>query len=159
MEKSGLIVCLAIGTLFVGGCQEGSYSVEHKSEVEVSTDTGIKASTSYKETRSDNGTFEYKINDFNLLDGKTEIYLSITNHGDKEVMLTNFAIKFSAKDDKNKVIREGNCEYPNLSIKLPPEKEIYQLFVIQDNDWKAYRDSFNVDFEFYNVQIDQPIEK
>ena len=160
MTRIGFVAFLMTGIFFIGGCEEASYSVEHSSSVEVSTDSGIKASSSYKETRSSStGLFEYKINDANLLDGKTEIYVSLTNHSDKEVVLTNIAIKFAATDEKNKPIREGECGYPNLSVKLPVDKEVYQAFVIEDPNWKAYNESFSISCDFYDVQTNPPIEK
>ena len=46
--------------LLINGCsEEGSVSFEQKSSVEVSTSSGINYSSSYTETKSNNGLFVY----------------------------------------------------------------------------------------------------
>ena len=111
IAKLFLIGCLMTGTFLISGCEEGSYSFEHSSSVEVSTDSGVNYSTSYSETRSANGLLNYKLNDVNLLDGKTEIYLSITNNGDKDTTLNAITISFKATDSKgNSIIRHRGIE-------------------------------------------------
>ncbi len=48
------------GVLLINGCsEEGSVSFEQKSSVEVSTSSGINYSSSYTETKSNNGLFVY----------------------------------------------------------------------------------------------------
>ena len=63
IAKFFLIGCLMTGTFLISGCEEGSYSFEHNSSVEVSTESGVKYTSSYMETKSANGLFIYKIND------------------------------------------------------------------------------------------------
>ncbi len=100
----------------------------------------------------------YKLNDVNLLDGKTEFNISITNNGDKDTTLNAITLNFKAMDEKNKLIREGNCVFDNLSIKLPKGKEIYENFVIEDQSWKMHNDAFNISCDFTDVVLNPPLE-
>jgi len=156
--KLFLTACLMAGTFLIGGCEEGSYSFEHSSSVEVSTESGPKYSSSYMETKSANGLFMYKLNDVNLLDGRTEFRLSLTNNGKRDTTLTAITITFSAKDEKGKVIREGDCAFDKLQIALPQGKEVYETFIIEDASWKAYDDAFNIHCEFTDVAVNPPVE-
>lgn len=158
IKKFLLFGCLMAGTFFVGGCEEGNYSFEHNSSVEVSTESGVKYSSSYMETKSANGLFMYKINDANLLDGKTELRISITNNGNRDTTLNAITINFKATDDKNKFIREGSCVFDNLNIQLPKDKEVYESFIIENPNWKAYDDAFNINCEFTDVIINPTVE-
>lgn len=145
-------------TFFMGGCEEGSYSFEHNSSVEVSTSGGVNYSTSYTETRSENGLLTYKLNDVNLLEGKTEFRLSITNNGSRDTTLNAITINFKATDDKKNMIREGNCDFTNLAISLPKDKEIYETFVIEDANWKTYAKTFNISCDILNVIVNPAVE-
>lgn len=115
-------------------------------------------STSYTETRSENGLFTYKLNDVNLLEGKTEFRLSITNNGSRDTTLNAITINFKATDDKKNMIREGNCDFTNLAISLPKDKEIYETFVIEDANWKTYDKTFNISCDIINVIVNPAVE-
>lgn len=156
--KLFFIGSLMAGTFLIGGCEEGSYSFEHTSSVEVSTESGTKYSSSYMETKSANGLFMYKLNDVNLLDGRTEFRLSLTNNGKRDTTLTAITITFSATDEKGKVIREGDCAFDKLQIALPQGKEVYETFIIENESWKAYDDAFNIHCEFTDVAVNPPVE-
>lgn len=158
VKRFFLFGCLMTGIFLVSGCEEGSFSVEHSSSVEVSTESGVKYSSSYAETKSANGLFMYKINDANLLDGKTEFRISITNNGNRDTTLNAITINFQAIDDKNKPIREGSCAFDNLNIQLPKDKEVYESFIIENPTWKAYDDAFNINCEFTDVIINPTVE-
>ena len=158
MAKIFLMGCLMTGTFLIGGCEEGSYSFEHTSSVEVSTESGAKYTSSYMETKSANGLFIYKINDVNLLDGKTEFRISLTNNGNRDTTLTAITITFKATDDKNKLIREGSCTFDNLKISMPKDKEVYESFIIEDANWKVHNDAFNISCEFTDVAVNPPVD-
>lgn len=158
LTKIFLIGCLMTVTFLIGGCEEGSYSFEHNSSVEVSTESGAKYSSSYMETKSSSGLFMYKINDVNLLNGRTEFRLSLTNNGKRDTTLTAITITFKATDEKGKLIREGFCTFDNLKISMPKGKEIYESFVIEDPSWKAYDDAFNIQCEFNDIAIDPLVD-
>lgn len=157
-SKLFLITCLMAGTFLIGGCEEGSYSFEHSSSVEVSTESGAKYSSSYMETKSANGLFMYKLNDVNLLDGRTEFRLSLTNNGKRDTTLTAITITFKATDEKGKLIREGDCTFDKLQISMPQGKEVYETFIIEDASWQAYNDAFNIQCEFTDVAVNPPVE-
>ena len=59
MKKFASICCIMCGVLLINGCSEGSASFEQKSSVEVSTSSGVNYSSSYTETKSNNGLFVY----------------------------------------------------------------------------------------------------
>lgn len=158
IAKLFLIGCLMTGTFLISGCEEGSYSFEHSSSVEVSTDSGVNYSTSYSETRSANGLLTYKLNDVNLLDGKTEIYLSITNNGNKDTTLNAITISFKATDSKGNVISDGISTFDKLSLQLPKDKEVYESFTIEDPNYKKFDNDFNINCEFNDVILNPPLE-
>ena len=157
-KKKIILTGLIIGIFLTSGCEEGSYSVEHNSSVEVSTSGGINYSTSYSETKSANGLLLYKLNDVNLLDGKTEIYLSITNNGNIDTTLNAITISFKAKDEKNKPICEGGSTFDNLTLKLPKDTEVYEKFVIEDPSYKKFDGAFNINCNFDNVILNPPLQ-
>ena len=141
----------------MNGCSEGSSSFEHHSSIEVSTSSGINYSSSYKEIKSNNGLFIYKIDDVNLLDGKTAFHLSITNNGNRDTTLNEMTINFKATDDKGKIIREGNCHFDKLAINLPQNKEVHEIFVIEDPNTKNFNDSFDLNIEFTDISINPDV--
>ena len=150
--------CLAAGLLLTSAYSEGSYNFEQKSSVEVSSSSGINYAASYKEGKSENGLFVYKIDDANLSDGKTEIYLSITNNGDRDTTLNEMTINFKATDEKGNLIRECGTHFNNLSINLPRNKEVHQIFVIEDPNFKKFDGNFDVNCDFIDVIIDPIVE-
>ena len=158
IKKIAAICCLTGAIFLVNGCSEGSTSFEHKSSIEVNTSSGVSYKSSYSEAKSENGLFNYKLNDVNLLDGKTEFYISITNNGKRDTTLNEITINFSATDSKGKVIREGKTHYNNLSINLPKDKEIYEVFAIEDPDYKKFDDTFNVHCDFTDVIINPDVQ-
>lgn len=158
MKKFAVVCCVMSGVLFINGCSEGSTSFEQKTTVEVSTSSGINYSSSYSETRSENGIFVYKINDANLLDGKAEIYLSITNNGKRDTTLNEITIKFTATDSNGKFISEGNSHFNNLAISLPQNTEVYERFIIEDPDYKRFDDNFHIDCSFEEVVINPDVQ-
>ena len=159
MKKFTIICCIMCGVLLINGCsEEGSVSFEQKSSVEVSTSSGVNYSSSYTETKSNNGLFVYKINDFNLLDGKMEFYISITNNGKRDTMLNEMTIKFKATDSTGKVISDGATHFTDISLNLPVGKEIYYTFVIEDPAYKQFNDSFSIDCSFEDVVINPDID-
>ncbi len=157
-KKLLLVGCLVSGALIANGCSEGSTSFEHKSSIEVSTSAGINYSSSYTETKSDSGLFAYKINDVNLLDGRTEFYISITNNSDRDTTLKEMTITFQATDLNGKLIREGSTHFSNFSLSLPRGKEVYDAYVIEDPDYKRVDDGFEVNCQFRNLVVDPAIE-
>ena len=154
-----VVICCLTGAIFVvNGCSEGSTSFEHKSSIDVSTSSGVAYETNYTETKSENGLFVYKMNDVNFLDGKTEFYVSITNNGKCDTTLNEMTITFKATDANGKVFQEGTTHYSNLSINLPQNKEIYEVFAIEDPSYKKFTDAFNVNFEFTNIVINPDVQ-
>ena len=157
-KKKIILTGLILGIFLTSGCEEGSYSFEHNSSVEVSTSGGINYSTSYSETKSANGLLLYKLNDVNLLDGKTEIYLSITNNGNTDTTLNAITISFKATDEKNNPLCEGTSAFDNLTIKLPKDTEVYEKFVIEDPSYKKFDGAFNINCNFDNVMLNPPLQ-
>ena len=108
VKKFAVICCIMSVVLIANGCSEGSTSFEHTSTVEVSTSSGINFSSSYSETKSSaSEPFTFKINDANILDGKVEIYTSITNNGNRDTTLREMSLTFVANDSNGKEITNG----------------------------------------------------
>ena len=158
IKKFLIVCCLIIGATVINGCSEVSTSFEHKSSVEVSTSSGVNYSTSYSETKSTNGLFIYKLNDVNLLDGRTEFHISITNNGKRDTTLNELTIAFKATDLKGNLIREGSTHFDNLSISLPQGQEVYERFAIDDPEYKRFDDSFDINCEVKNVSINPLVD-
>ena len=152
-----MIFCLIVGIFVLGGCKDGNYSFERSSTVEVSSDSGINYSSKYSETRSTGGLFAYKVDDANLFDGQTEIYVSITNNGARDTTMKAMTITFKATDEKNNIIREGGCKFDQLSIKLPQNVEVHEKFVIQDQSWKKYDGTFTINCDFTDITVDPDV--
>ena len=157
-RKSIILAGILAGFLFTSACEGGSYNFEHKSAVEVSTSDGIKSAATYSETKSENGLLTYKINDVNLLEGKTEIYLSITNNGNIDTTLKNITISFKATDEKNNAIREGSGTFENLNVKLPKGQEVYEKFIIHDANVKNFDGGFDITCNFNDVVLNPPLQ-
>lgn len=157
VTKLFLACCLMSGVLILNGCSEVSTSFEQKSSIEVSTSSGINYSSSYTEKKSANGLFLYKINDINLIDGRTEFYISITNNGDRDTTLKEITITFKATDSAGKTIREGSTHFDNLSLSLPRGEEIYEVFAIDDPAYKKFDDGFEVNYGFKNIVVDPEV--
>ena len=158
IKKFAVICCIMSVVLIANGCSEGSTSFEHTSSVEVSTSSGINFSSSYSETKSSaNEPFTFKINDANILDGKVEIYTSITNNGKRDTTLKELSITFVANDSTGKEITNGKIHYDNISVSLPQNTEIYQLFVIENPEYKRYNDGFNINCSFDDIKVDPDI--
>jgi len=156
--KLFLVCCLMSGGLIVNGCSEVSTSFEQKSSIDVSTSSGINYSSSYMEMKSANGLFLYKVNDINLVDGRTEFYISITNNGDRDTTLKEITIDFKATDSTGKLIREGSTHFDNLSLSLPKGTEVYETFAIEDPAYKKFEDGFEVNYKFKNIVIDPEVQ-
>ncbi len=158
IKRFAVICCIMSVVLVMNGCSEGSTSFEHTSSVEVSTSSGINFSSSYSETKSSAiEPFTFKINDANILDGKVEIYTSITNNGKRDTTLKEMSITFVANDSNGKEITNGTIHYDNISVSLPQNTEIYQLFVIENPEYKRYDDGFNINCNFDNIKVDPDI--
>ena len=67
-------------------------------------------------------------------------------------------LTFKATDDNNKLIREGSCDFNNLSVKLPAGKEIYENFIIEDDKAAAYDGNFNIEYEISNITYNPPVQ-
>ena len=159
-EKIFLSGLLACGIFLTSGCDNFSYEskTESHSSVEVN-ESGINTSSSYKETKSTTrGAIAFKVNDVNLLKGKTVLNLSITNNGDKDVTLKSMIVSFDAEDDNRKAIRDGSVVFDNLAIKLPAGQEIYENFILEDANAEAYNGNFNVNYHFTNILTDPPVD-
>ena len=100
----------------------------------------------------------YKLNDVNLSDGKTEIYVSITNNGDIDTTLNAITINFKATDGKNNAVREGSGTFEKLDVKLPKGKEVYEKFVIDDTNVKNFDETFNITCNFNDVVLNPPLQ-
>ena len=100
-------------------------------------------------------TFDY---DVNLLDGKTEIYLSIANNGDKDTTLNAIKISVKATDSKGNLICDDTSTFDKLSIQLPKDKEVYESFTIEDANYKKFDDTFNISCDFSDVTLNPPLE-
>ena len=59
----------------------------------------------------------------NLLEGKTEIYLSITNNGDFDTTMDAITISFKATDEKNNAVREGSGTFENINLTNSPRQK------------------------------------
>ena len=89
-KKYVILAGILAWILFTGVCEGESYNLENKPAIEFGTSNYTINSEAVK---SENGLLTYKINDVNLLDGKTEIYLSITNNGDFDTTLDAITIR------------------------------------------------------------------
>ena len=164
-KKIFLTGFLAFGIFLTSGCDDVSYETkfESSSSVEVNSSGAsgdANFSSSYKETKSkSDGDFTFKANDINLSDGKTEFNFSITNNTDKDLVLNGMKLSFKATDENKKVVREGNCNFENLAIKLPAGQEIYENFVVEDSNATAYNESFHADYEISNIVTDPPTQE
>lgn len=108
-------------------------------------------------TKSANGLFLYKINDVNLIDGRTEFYISITNNSDRDTTLKEITKAFKATDSTGKFIREGSTHFNNLSLSLPKGKEVCDAYAIDDPAYKKFDDGFEINCEFKNIRVDPEV--
>ena len=154
MKKIFLLGFLTLGIFLTSGCDDVNYETKFESSSSVSVSSG-----SYKETSStSDGSVAFKSNDVNLKKGSTEFNFSITNKTDKDTTLTGMTLTFKATDDNNKLIREGSCDFNNLSVKLPAGKEIYESFIIEDDKAAAYDGNFNIEYEISNITYNPPVQ-
>ena len=154
MKKIFLLGFLTLGIFLTSGCDDVNYETKFESSSSVSVSSG-----SYKETSStSDGPVAFKSNDVNLKKGSTEFNFSITNKTDKDTTLTGMTLTFKATDDNNKLIREGSCDFNNLSVKLPAGKEIYENFIIEDDKAAAYDGNFNIEYEISNITYNPPVQ-
>ena len=156
--KIAIICCLTSTIFVISGCSEENTSFEQKSSVNLRTSSGINYETSYTEIKSDNRLLVYKINDVNFLEGKTEFYVSITNNGNRDTTLNEMTLKFKATDATGIIFQKGEMNYSNLNINLPKDKEIYEVFAIEDPDYKKFDDTFNVHCDFTDVIINPDVQ-
>ena len=154
-KKYVVLAGLLAGILFTGVCEGESYNLENKPAIEFGTSNYTINSEAVK---SENGLLTYKINDVNLLEGKTEIYLSITNNGDFDTTMDAITISFKAADEKNNVIREGSGTFENINVKLPKGKEVSEKFIIHDENVKNFGGNFNITCDFNNVVLNPPLQ-
>ena len=90
---------------------------ESSSSFEINSSGTVTTSSSYKETKSEStGDFTFKVNDVNLLKGKTEFNLSITNNSDKDTTLQSMTLSFKATDENNKPIQDGSTKYEKMDL-------------------------------------------
>lgn len=158
-RKTIILAGILAGILFASSCEGRIYNYEHKSAVEVGTSNDIQPySINSEAVKSENGLLTYKINDVNLLEGKTEIYLSITNNGKVDTTMDAITISFKAADEKNNVIREGSGTFENLNVKLPRGKEVYEKFIIDDANVKNFDGGFDITCNFNDVVLNPPLQ-